>query len=448
MSSPFELSIAKAPLTKPTTSQSASCSSSLFENETFNLTVSKLSKELSGVQKDLAKVSAEKPNSKLVQEKRNIESLEESNKKLKTELKNSMRRTKYHEHQKSKIELNAVEMGQQSSSEISALKEKIQFLENKLKETEIKLKEIDLENDWLRSIVDDNKTVLTFDENKNACLPSMQKCVYNLLEHNVATGSVGPVIDACLKLADLSASRLQSRSTVANMNVQRLLLAQKQLSEEFVAKENVCLLSDETSKYGIRYQGYHARDMDGRYYVLGLREIATKSSEDALKGYKEILNDIDSCSENPSSDVSCRILVNTVSTMSDKAATEQKFHSLLETYRQQVLPDTMENYESLSEEEKTRVGRLYNFFCGLHSLVHLAEAAALSLCKVETGFFENPPIYDPTFLSKGESGTARLIRTASKAIGKGADEKNLDVTCLFSCIAKIFCKKMGLKVYP
>ena len=80
-----------------------------------------------------------------------------------------------------------------------------------------------------------------------------------------------------------------------------------------------------------------------------------------MKGYKEILNAIDSFSKNHSSDVFCRISVNTVNYTYDKAATEQKFHALLEIHRQQVLPDTMENYEALSEEEKGTVGRLYIF---------------------------------------------------------------------------------------
>ena len=40
------------------------------------------------------------------------------------------------------------------------------------------------------------------------------------------------------------------------MNIQRLLLAQKQLSETLQEKEETCLLSDETSKYGKKIEGF------------------------------------------------------------------------------------------------------------------------------------------------------------------------------------------------
>ena len=36
--------------------------------------------------------------------------------------------------------------------------------------------------------------------------------------------------------------------------------------------------------------------------------------------------------------------------MSDRAATETKFNALLKDYRESVLPDVVENYETLSED--------------------------------------------------------------------------------------------------
>ena len=46
------------------------------------------------------------------------------------------------------------------------------------------------------------------------------------------------------------------RSTVLNMNLQRLYLAQVQLGEVFAEEENTVLLTDETSKFGSKYMGY------------------------------------------------------------------------------------------------------------------------------------------------------------------------------------------------
>ena len=47
------------------------------------------------------------------------------------------------------------------------------------------------------------------------------------------------------------------------MNIQRLVLAQKQLSETLTTKSNMYLLSDETSKYGKKIGGFHVSDDEG-----------------------------------------------------------------------------------------------------------------------------------------------------------------------------------------
>ena len=111
--------------------------------------------------------------------------------------------------------------------------------------------------------------------------------------------------------------------------------------------------------------------------------------------------------------------------MSDSASTEVKFNELLEDYRTSVLPYTVENYDNLNEESKLSVSKLYNFFCGLHSLVHFAETSNKSLIQVEDEFFDgDSPIHDKSFAKQTESGACRLVRTACKAFARGADEKN------------------------
>ena len=103
-----------------------------------------------------------------------------------------------------------------------------------------------------------------------------------------------------------------------------------QLSESLPQKENLCLLSDETSKYGKKMEGFHVRDEDGRLFVFELRQLATKSGQDTLSTFQDILSDISNVSANAENTVCKQILFNIVSTMSDKAATQQKFNTLLE----------------------------------------------------------------------------------------------------------------------
>ena len=87
-------------------------------------------------------------------------------------------------------------------------------------------------------------------------------------------------------------------------------------------------------------------------YVLGLRNIASKAGQDVLATFQQILRDIEDQSQGSQKDSAKQILTNITSTMSDRASTQIKFNDLLEEYRKKVLPQTIENYEFLSEAER------------------------------------------------------------------------------------------------
>ena len=111
--------------------------------------------------------------------------------------------------------------------------------------------------------------------------------------------------------------------------------------------------------------------------------------------------------------------------MSDRASTQIKFNDLLKEYRKDILPLTVKNYDTMSEAQQLSLGKLCNFFCGLHALVHLAEVASSAAVEAENGFFgEQLPIMDGSFLKAKEPGATRLIRTACKAAAQGGDKKS------------------------
>ena len=186
--------------------------------------------------------------------------------------------------------------------------------------------------------------------------------------------------------------------------------------------------SDETSKFGEKYMGYHFAASEGNMMVLGLREIETKSAKDTLSTYNEILRDIDECSKSTRNEASMKILVHTVATMSDRAATEVKVNELLQQYRKEVLLMVVKEYDSMSAEEKGPLDNMYNFFCGPHSLVHIAEASLKALVQAEMGLFDGDvPRPSSSFLqsrNSSEPAACRLVRTACKAFARGADEKS------------------------
>ncbi|WAQ97077.1 hypothetical protein MAR_029767, partial [Mya arenaria] len=281
------------------------------------------------------------------------------------------------------------------------------------KEQEIRLLQENLEyvTNLLEDIDNENRVVDVYDEKSRKYTSKFKNCVYELL--SVSASKVGDVVKSVLKLVSVEPNRLPATSTVLEMNLQRLCLAQKQLGEVFSKEEHTCLMTDETSKFGNKFMGYEATDTEGNFWVLGLKEIETKSARNTLSVLKEILEDLDCASKCSNSETSRDIVAHITATMSDRAATEVKFNDLLSTYRTEVLPLVYSNYETFTEDEKNSMESLNNYFCGLHALVNYAEST-------------QNPIYDKSFRKSYEPGTCRLVRVAAKAFGVGSvgDEKS------------------------
>ena len=175
-------------------------------------------------------------------------------------------------------------------------------------------------------------------ETKKHCYTdNMIKSVYACQEHHVGSAHISFVIKAVLEnMTGMSCTSLPSRSTIQGWNITRLALAQRQLAEEFSSKKNTTLCSDETSKYGAKVIGYHATDKDKNYWVLGLRDICSKSADDTLITFKQLLDDVNKAASNDASDAGKKLLSNIQNTMSDRAATELKWHEFLALYRTDI----------------------------------------------------------------------------------------------------------------
>ena len=106
-------------------------------------------------------------------------------------------------------------------------------------------------------------------------------------------------------------------------------------------------------------------------------------------------------------------------TMSDRASTELLWHELMEVHRKSVLHAVVSCWGQLTAEEQQGCERIHNFYCALHTYVQIAEVSDASMNAVKTYQVKGGQI-----VKSNESGTVRLIRTASKAFAKGGDEKS------------------------
>jgi len=173
---------------------------------------------------------------------------------------------------------------------------------------EREIAELQVSVHYLEDLVNDNQSangmIMLFDEKSKIYLSKLKQCVYAILNLQVSASKVSPVIQAVLRLVDLTANKLPCRSTVLEMSLQRMHIAHVQLAEVFSKDKSTVLLTDETSKFGSKYMGYEAADSSGTLWVLGLRDIETKSASDTLKVFKQILDDLDEKSSEKGSETS------------------------------------------------------------------------------------------------------------------------------------------------
>ena len=69
--------------------------------------------------------------------------------------------------------------------------------------------------EWMESLLnDDTDTVTVFDEPSGSYTNECQKCVYELLNHNVSVSKIGPVIASVLGMVGKECDQLPSKATV------------------------------------------------------------------------------------------------------------------------------------------------------------------------------------------------------------------------------------------
>ena len=79
-----------------------------------------------------------------------------------------------------------------------------------------------------------------------------------------------------------------------------------------------------------------------------------------------------------------------------------------------------ENWEELSQKEKESMSEMYNFFCGVHFVVSMAETTSEAIRLFEKAHHKDSEL---GVSGNTEAGTIRLIRTACKVFEHQGDDK-------------------------
>ena len=286
-------------------------------------------------------------------------------------------------------------------------------LEEKLKDEQLKNRSLLEENAILQDRIKEleSQTITLYEDGKYN--DKTRECVMELLSLNVSIMKIEKVMRSVLKLAGIHPNRVPKHTTINTILSEAHALAQIQLAESLPDKEYTTLHSDGTSKCGHKYNSFQVATEYGTY-TLGVREVASGTSQIQLETLEEILQEISEVST--TTDAGRRILANIKCTMSDRANGQKCFNDMLAEYRASILPEVVREWGSISETEKEAMSSMYNFFCGMHFIVGMADYSSEALRLFEDAILDSG--------TKCESGTVRLIRTACKAFEKRGNEKS------------------------
>ena len=172
---------------------------------------------------------------------------------------------------------------------------------------------------------------------------------------------------------------------------------------------------------------YAIRNPEGRPFVVGLRDLVTKSAKDTMDTFKQILWDIDQIYYSPNKNVALQdILFHLRNTMSDGAATETKFNGLLVLYRAEILPHVVANWKDLTDELDLHAWIIFSVAYKVLSTSQRLQIKQQAAREVESLFFggqDKVPIKDPKFKTQSEAGITRMIRKTCNALAYGGDAK-------------------------
>ena len=203
--------------------------------------------------------------------------------------------------------------------------------------------------------------------------------VMDLLDCGIAYEKDSHAIKSVIHMCGLKSRNdvYTKKDYVANCKQRKLSLSHRHTAEFISENEHQTLYSDETRKQGETFASFITTDENRSPYLLGLKQMAHKAAQTQLDTFK-ILDEIDtrvSClnvDQHLQSSVAFKILKNIQFTMSYRAATECVFNELLQTYREK-LKKHVENFNDLPDVEQDLLTRMYNFFCGLHLTVNIAD---------------------------------------------------------------------------
>ncbi|XP_072049567.1 LOW QUALITY PROTEIN: uncharacterized protein [Amphiura filiformis] len=309
---------------------------------------------------------------------------------------------------------------------------KIQQLKDTVKQNDARIRELEQLNELLEGDI-----IHTFEGGR--FINELRETVMVLLtECNVSMQKVGKVISTvCKNLLGKLPDKLPSQGTLHRILNEAKFVAQAQIAEYMEEGGNPAdlqgntLHSDATTKFHRHYQGFQATLKDGQQISIGLVEVGAGDAETYLNAFKSIVGDLAeamSCNDYDKSHKIAQLVASLKNTMGDQGPTNPQFNAQLKVFRETLLPSAVANWETLSTASKESIADMGNYFCKMHLFVNFATEADKVLKINEADVVAAGK---NQFAFGTESGAARLVRTAAKALTtRGCDMSGMGANWL------------------
>jgi len=304
------------------------------------------------------------------------------------------------------------------------LKAKLEEVNKKLKQAEDRIKRQDVQ---LKRNEQPSR-IKTMRGTPPRYTDAVRQCCIDLLAHNVGINHVSPIIKAVLEtLTPLQVGRLPSPATHSVFLGEAKQLVLTQLGEELLKATDITLHRDGTTKQGQKYYGAQVATRTSTL-TIGLSEVKSGSAEHCFQAVLDMLTAVEKSTKDAGSTASVfdEVIVKIKNTMTDRSSVEKSCNTMLESFRQEVLPVVTDGWKDMSDEERSQLSSMNNFYCGLHFVVGLAEQAQETLKQWEKSELEPAQLQanQAAFHNSSESGTVRLVRTVCKALEAHCNEQS------------------------
>uniref|UniRef100_A0A1I7UFP0 Nucleoporin GLE1 n=1 Tax=Caenorhabditis tropicalis TaxID=1561998 RepID=A0A1I7UFP0_9PELO len=236
------------------------------------------------------------------------------------------------------------------------------------------------------------------------------EAVIRLKSLGVADEKVGDVMRVVGDLVGVTFDFLPSASTCRNFALSALHLGQSHIKsrlDNFLeSNDSLCLASDETTKGTAKLQAFGIHTPDGGFTLLGVQPVAEKSAQTAFNALEHLVGALPVVP----SDFFKKFLVKVTSTMCDSARTEKKFNEIVEKARKEAVPEIVNDYDKLSEAEKSNFSQFSQFFCQLHVVANYTDVALNALLGHESLVTGKNKL--------GEASVFGLIKMVSQLFGQ------------------------------